>query len=79
MSNPGFEPGTVCVLGRRDNHYTNWTGCNNLPPFAFINPKKIISTVTPKKGFLLLSLPSLVEGGPLALPQFDSWQSYIWC
>ena len=25
MFNPGIEPGTVCVLGRRDNHYTNWT------------------------------------------------------
>ena len=24
MFNPGIEPGTVCVLGRRDNHYTNW-------------------------------------------------------
>jgi hypothetical protein len=23
MFNPGIEPGTVCVLGRRDNHYTN--------------------------------------------------------
>jgi hypothetical protein len=23
--NPGIEPGTVCVLDRRDNHYTNWT------------------------------------------------------
>lgn len=25
MFNPGIEPGTVCVLSRRDNHYTNWT------------------------------------------------------
>ncbi len=25
MFNPGIEPGTVCVLGRRDSHYTNWT------------------------------------------------------
>ena len=25
MFNPGIEPGAVCVLGRRDNQYTNWT------------------------------------------------------
>lgn len=73
MSNPGFEPGTVCVLGRRDNHYTNWTGCSNLPHIAFINPKIIISAICPQNGLFLLSFPSLIKGCPLAVSQVDDW------
>ncbi len=27
MFPPGIEPGTICVLGRCDNHYTTKTRC----------------------------------------------------
>ena len=43
MFNPGFEPGTVCVLGRRDNHYTNWTDRELIKQMSDIDKQNVSS------------------------------------
>ncbi len=36
---PGIEPGTICVLGRCDNHYTTVTWMIHLPTISSTNCK----------------------------------------
>lgn len=77
VSNPGFEPGTVCVLGRRDNHYTNWTGCTNLPRNCLICPKSQSLHFLKKllRSLALQSHFSTVDASPLGCLTCDGGQA----